>query len=148
MIEVEENSRVWWATVILDRFISVGCPGRPLATEQPGFHDSLPTDDASWDIGIIQRHDALLNRPSDAHMRKFALLCQAASLLGQVLSHIATPVRDEQVHIEEAEQLERTMNSMITASESTDIEDYDQIAMIYRCELIILENNNHAYARK
>lgn len=80
LIEVEERRRVWWAIVILDRFVprpacsiinmlrqaptldgnvdhhysfvSIGCPGRPFATTNPTLDDFLPADDASWDQGV------------------------------------------------------------------------------------------------
>jgi hypothetical protein len=65
-------------------------------------------------------------------MSKFPLLCQTAGLLGQVLDHISTPVVDQRVHDEEGTQLDKTLQAMITVSESIDPPDYDQIAMIYR----------------
>ncbi|KAJ4301278.1 hypothetical protein N0V90_003369 [Kalmusia sp. IMI 367209] len=52
MVEVEERRRVWWAIVILDRFVNIGCPGRPLATAEPSLDDLLPSDDAAWDQGV------------------------------------------------------------------------------------------------
>ncbi|KAF7951643.1 hypothetical protein EAE96_006944 [Botrytis aclada] len=53
MVEVEERRRVWWAIVILDRFISIGSPGRPFATSDPNLDDTLPCDDEAWNQGII-----------------------------------------------------------------------------------------------
>ena len=35
-----------------DRFVNVGCPGRPFATEDPKSEDLLPADDAAWDDGV------------------------------------------------------------------------------------------------
>lgn len=74
LVEVEERRRVWWAIVILDRFVavpgycgsfildtnnkksfvSIGCPGRPFATADPKLDDFLPADDAAWDQGVCQ----------------------------------------------------------------------------------------------
>lgn len=69
LVQLEERRRVWWAIVILDRsenhpsipctctdyrdsFVNIGCPHRPLSTEDPQLHDLLPTNDASWDEGV------------------------------------------------------------------------------------------------
>ncbi|KAK4121917.1 hypothetical protein N657DRAFT_657437 [Parathielavia appendiculata] len=60
LVEVEERRRVWWAIVVLDWFVSIGCPGRPFATADPALDNLLPADDA------------------------------ACRLLGQVLHHLAS----------------------------------------------------------
>ena len=63
------------------------------------------------------------------HMSSFALLCQAARLLGQVLhldSSDLTTVSDVRV------QLDRTLRYMISAALEVDLPDYDQISFIYR----------------
>ena len=64
------------------------------------------------------------------HMSKFALLCQAARLLGQVLQHVsrASPLQDDGLWI----QLDRTLQSMLTASLNVEVPDHDQITLIYR----------------
>ncbi|OQE46162.1 hypothetical protein PENCOP_c001G01587 [Penicillium coprophilum] len=89
LVEVEERRRVWWAIVILDRFVSIGCPGRPFATADPKLDDFLPANDAAWDQGTVKPDMfSTLSSPMTGHMSKFALLCQAARLLGQVLHHL------------------------------------------------------------
>lgn len=63
------------------------------------------------------------------HMSRFALLCQAARLLGQVvhyLSNVAQGRDDSWI------QLDRTLDSMITASRNVKNPDYDQITFVYR----------------
>lgn len=64
-----------------------------------------------------------------SHMSKFALLCQAARLMGQVLHHVSTanPINDD-IWL----QLDRTLQSMLTVSLDVDLPDYDQITFIYR----------------
>lgn len=62
-------------------------------------------------------------------MSKFALLCQAARLLGQVLRHLSTDFTgDDDVWI----QLDRTLQSMLVAALNIDCPDYDQITFVYR----------------
>lgn len=63
------------------------------------------------------------------HMSKFALLCQAARLLGQVLHNVSSgSANDDNVWI----QLDRTLQSMVAASLNVDFPDYDQITFAYR----------------
>lgn len=62
------------------------------------------------------------------HMSKFALICQAARLLGQVLTHIISVAAENDVSM----QLDRTLWSMIGACMDVELPDYDQISFIYR----------------
>lgn len=41
-MEVEEKRRTWWVIVVLDRFVTIGCPERPLATIDLHCNDPLP----------------------------------------------------------------------------------------------------------
>ncbi|KAE9376398.1 putative fungal-specific transcription factor [Stipitochalara longipes BDJ] len=130
LVEVEERRRVWWAIVILDRFLSIGCPGRPFATADPTIDDLLPSDDTLWDQGIVSSEDYFtLSTPMTAHMSKFALLCQAARLLSQVLQYIssASALQDDDLWL----QLDRTLQSMLIASLNVEVPDHDQITLIY-----------------
>ena len=63
------------------------------------------------------------------HMSKFALLCQAARLLGQVLRYVSgdSSIDDDGSGI----QLDRTLQSMIAAALDFDAPDYDQISFIH-----------------
>lgn len=64
-------------------------------------------------------------------MSKFALLCQAARLLGLVLNHVTA----DSMSITESDaneaQLSRTIFAMIKASKDLESPDYDQIAFCY-----------------
>ncbi|KAI9045456.1 fungal specific transcription factor domain-containing protein [Aspergillus affinis] len=129
LVEAEERRRVWWAIVILDRFVSIGCPGRPFATADPQLDDILPADDNAWDQGIVRPDDLFtLSSPLAGHMSKFALLCQAARLLGQVLHHASSETTvDDDAWV----QLDRTLQSMLAAALDLDNPDHDQIAFVY-----------------
>ena len=73
------------------------------------------------------------------HMSKFALLCQAARLLGQVLHHVSN---DAALHDDVWIQLDRTLQSMLTASLNVESPDHDQIAFVYRYMLCpVLESS-------
>lgn len=68
-------------------------------------------------------------------MSRFALLCQAARLLGQILQHLSSDTaEDDDVSI----QLDRTLQSMLTASSNVEVPDDDQIAFVYRSVIQIL----------
>lgn len=70
-----------------------------------------------------------MSSPNTGHMSKFALLCQAARLLGQVLQHVSyDSTMQDDVWI----QLDRTLQSMLTAALNVDSPDHDQITFIYR----------------
>ncbi len=72
-----------------------------------------------------------LSSPSQLHMSKFALLCQASRLLGQVLHHICDRVVNQEMHDDEGMQLDRTINAMISAAQELTPPDNDQIAFGY-----------------
>ena len=114
----------------------------------PGPDDILPADDAAWDEGVgwIPKSAAVANAkakqilkaaasstvssPTVHQMSSFALLCQAARLLGQVLRYVSAgghPANDP-VHL----QLDRTLHSMLAAALNVDFPDTDQIAFVYR----------------
>lgn len=64
-----------------------------------------------------------------SHMSKFALICQAARLLGHVLLQVS---RDTGIDDAMCIQLDRTLNSMLAAALDVRTPDYDQITFIYR----------------
>lgn len=129
LLEVEERRRVWWAIVILDRFVSIGCPGRPFVTADPRLDDLLPVNDAAFNLGTVELDDSsTLSSPETGHMSTFSLLCQAAHLLGQVLQHVSSDPAGQDIAWV---QLDRTLQSMLAAALDVDRPDYDQITLIY-----------------
>ena len=78
-----------------------------------------------------------LSAPKTGHMSKFALLCQAARLLGQVLRYVSsssstfTHDNDNDHEEEEGIQLDRTLQSMVAASLDLEEPDDDQISFVY-----------------
>ena len=65
-------------------------------------------------------------------MSKFALVAQAAGLLGQVLKHVSDHTIDPAFHDEEGVQLDRTLHALIGAAEITNSPSCDQRAICYR----------------
>ncbi|RFU32899.1 hypothetical protein B7463_g3460, partial [Scytalidium lignicola] len=118
-VELEEEKRVWWAIIIIDRFVSLGCPGRPFASEDPYPEDSLPSDDGLWDQGIMPTDEPFTTAsPSSANMGRFTLVAHIAKLLGQVLRHVSDKILDATTHYEEAIQLDRTIHALLGVSET------------------------------
>ncbi|KAL7933862.1 hypothetical protein V8C35DRAFT_302609 [Trichoderma chlorosporum] len=140
----EERRRVWWAILILDRFINLGNPLRMLATADPGTNDILPADDVSWEQGILPLTEPpTIGSQTQLRMGRFARFAQATYLLGQVLRHVSDQVRDDTFHEQEAAQLNRTLHALIHLSQSEaetrKLEFCTQTAACY-CALLILEH--------
>ncbi|KAL6860867.1 hypothetical protein J3F83DRAFT_304074 [Trichoderma novae-zelandiae] len=114
-VEEEERKRVWWSAFLLDRFVSLNCPGCPAAIDEPSPEDALPADDALWDeAASTVPSSPLLNNPVSMEFGRFALLIQAFVLLSRVLKLKSTsqepsakPLKDK------AQQLERTIKALL-----------------------------------
>lgn len=50
--EMEERRRLWWAVLILDRYVNIGFRFRPLCTPKIPPEEILPARDYAWDIGV------------------------------------------------------------------------------------------------
>ncbi|KAK1140926.1 hypothetical protein N8T08_009799 [Aspergillus melleus] len=109
--------------------VSIGCPGRPFATADPQLDDLLPAEDNAWDQGTVRYDDLFaLSSPLAGHMSKFALLCQAARWLSQVLHHVSSEATtDNGAWL----QLDRTLQSMLAAALDLDSPDHYQTAFVY-----------------
>lgn len=60
--------------------MSIGCPGRPFATMDPGLDELLPADDAAWDQG------AGATLPVVSRVLTFGLDCQIGGSLYAVFA--------------------------------------------------------------
>ncbi|UKZ74622.1 hypothetical protein TrVFT333_002292 [Trichoderma virens FT-333] len=86
-IELEERRRVWWAIIILDRFMNLCYPKRYLVTPDPDPESYLPVDDGDWDSGFSKPEDAVtLRLSSQVHIGRFARFAHAVPLFSQALS--------------------------------------------------------------
>ena len=111
--EQEERRRVWWAVVVLDRFVNVGNPHHPFASEDPSLETYLPVDDQTWDKGEMTANELLLVSSSpSAKAAPFARTCQASHLLGKVLHHINDTDMELNFRFEQANQLNRTVRAL------------------------------------
>ncbi|KAI5459523.1 hypothetical protein BGZ63DRAFT_359285 [Mariannaea sp. PMI_226] len=110
-VELEERRRVWWAIIILDRFMNLSCPKRHLVTPDPDPDSYLPIDDGDWDSGLSNPEDAVkLRLSSQVHIGRFARFAHAAPLLSQaVFSSDEDP--------QNTAQLRRTILALINLGE-------------------------------
>ncbi|KFY50634.1 hypothetical protein V495_00145 [Pseudogymnoascus sp. VKM F-4514 (FW-929)] len=120
--ETEERARVWWAIVILERYIYLGWPRRPLMSEGPGGGELLPSDDAAWDEGNrAPKYAMTASTPVNINMGPFARLAQATHLLDRVLRHVQDSAMPAKPREEEAVQLDQALRALVafTAAETT-----------------------------
>ncbi|KAG9233058.1 putative fungal-specific transcription factor [Amylocarpus encephaloides] len=115
-VEVEERRRVWWAILLLDRFINLGNPKIHLITENPTFDTYLPVDDGAWDDCTTTPEDAVhISAGFTLKMGIFSRAAQATYLLSQALKSVSSRSNDQDsaTQIGETEQLRRTLLSLV-----------------------------------
>lgn len=113
-----------------NRIINLGCPDRPLTTEDPSIEALLPTDDSEWDQGVrnhlltlfelynnpvqvmINRGPVTLSSPSSI-MGRFARVALATHLLGRVLRNRSDRSMDLLFKREEASRLDRALHALL-----------------------------------
>lgn len=115
--ETEERRRIWWAVLMLDRYIHIGFRFRPLATPAIPADEILPSKDEAWDHGELAVNPLLvMSIDTCVSVSPFARTCQAAHLLGRVCEHVnnhptASSAED---HFKEAYQLFRATTALST----------------------------------
>ncbi|KAL6805133.1 hypothetical protein J3E68DRAFT_387723 [Trichoderma sp. SZMC 28012] len=109
--EIEEQRRVWWSIIILDRYLNLCNPGRHLITPDPSSDSYLPADDQEWDTGSSRPENSLtIGASSGSYMGRFARFAQTAHLLSQALYTVAKEPDTE------ATQLRRTLMALVNLS--------------------------------
>ncbi|KAM0456505.1 hypothetical protein ACHAPV_005172 [Trichoderma viride] len=110
-IEEEERRRVWWAILVLDRYLNLCDPQRHLMTPDAGLDSYLPVNDEAWDKGELDPdHIYTLATANSYHLGLFARFSQAAHLLSQVLRYIS------EKRSSETSQLRRTIFALVNVS--------------------------------
>ncbi|TGO26391.1 hypothetical protein BPAE_0060g00060 [Botrytis paeoniae] len=111
--EAEERRRVWWAIIILDRYVNIGNRHHPFASEDAMPGDFLPVDDQSWDQGELTVNQPLVvSTSASIHAFPFARACQSAHLLSRVIRHMNETEMDPEFRFQEALQLHRTVQAL------------------------------------
>ncbi|KAH8817451.1 hypothetical protein F5884DRAFT_250613 [Xylogone sp. PMI_703] len=108
----EDERCVWWATIIVDRFINL-CNGEDLfSTKDADPCDLLPMHDELWNQDTMTSiTPSTLLTPSNVYVGALARECQISHLIGRVLRHVFEPAPDPEFNTEEAVQLERTLDA-------------------------------------
>ncbi|KAK3074967.1 hypothetical protein LTR53_002136 [Teratosphaeriaceae sp. CCFEE 6253] len=115
--EVEERRRLWWATLILDRYINIGFLLRPPCTPPIPANEVVPANDTSWDEGELAVNPLLvMSIENRARVSPFARTCQAAHLLGRVSQHVSEhpDPADAAIHFQEAHQIQRAATALLS----------------------------------
>jgi hypothetical protein len=60
---MEERRRIWWAVLVLDRYVHVGFRFRPLSTPKIPPDEILPARDESWDVGVSAQPNQITEHP-------------------------------------------------------------------------------------
>ncbi|OPB47156.1 Zn2Cys6 transcriptional regulator [Trichoderma guizhouense] len=136
--ELEERRRVWWAILVLDRFLNLSDPSRHLVTPDPILENILPVDDATFNNGTCRPEDAYtLGSATALDLGRFARFAQAAHLIGQVLRHVGEGYSES-----ETAQLRRTIFSLVSVSKLEahlrQLEFCAQTAVCY-CGILLLD---------
>lgn len=135
---MEERRRLWWAVLILDRYVHVGFRFRPLCTPKIPPDEILPARDGSWDLGVCLSSDKPCERaiemliPSAQELTvnpllvmsieastsvdPFARTCQAAHLLGWVCEHVNQhpSSADADMHFSQAFVISKALKALLT----------------------------------
>ncbi|KAJ4854256.1 fungal zn(2)-Cys(6) binuclear cluster domain-containing protein [Trichoderma breve] len=160
--ELEESRRLWWAVVLLDRYLNLGSPSRLASVHDPPDDGSMVVYDDetatanSFGSGKLGRRDQ--GCP--------ALIAQATRLLGKVLWHtshnygseMGLEMGSEAQYLElglslrqrqekESSQLGRTIASLIDAAETEarkwEVPIEEQLMICYS-SLFVLYNHNES----
>lgn len=127
--DLEERRRVWWAILILDRYVALGNPGLTLSVEDLNREDRLPSSEVAWhQADNTESEELFLSSPPSAPAGHFARTCQISHLLGKILRHCSDQMLDDETRYQEAIQLNRLLQAL-TAVISSDIEEESTVAL-------------------
>ncbi|KAG6999942.1 hypothetical protein FOFC_03679 [Fusarium oxysporum] len=122
--ELEERHRVWWAVIVLDRYVNIGGKSRPFSCDDVRPYELLPVDDKHWDQGELALVQPLaVSTSTTVKICPFGRICQASHLLSRVLRHISDRDSDVEFKSNEALQLRRTIQALAAtiANESDEL---------------------------
>ncbi|KAL6904051.1 fungal-specific transcription factor domain-containing protein [Trichoderma evansii] len=115
--ESEERRRSWWAILVLDRFINLGCADRAFLTTDPSSNSILPIDDTIWEENReINAPVRRLFEPPTTTMGRFSLTAQSAILLGRVFRSIHEPPFSEAFWQNDVKVLDSTLVALTSVS--------------------------------
>ncbi|KAH7309699.1 hypothetical protein B0I35DRAFT_85426 [Stachybotrys elegans] len=116
----EEEKRLWWAIVIMDRFVAMCNRDDVLVTKDPGPKDSLPIEDLLWSEGSTAaqiepyiNNPPLLDTSFNIAVGQMARECQVSHLVGRVVQLVYAPTTDIKFNTETARQLEHTLKAYL-----------------------------------
>ncbi|PVH88931.1 hypothetical protein DL98DRAFT_622612 [Cadophora sp. DSE1049] len=122
--EWEEEIRVWWFVMMLDRHVTVGRELRSLCTENPKKNMPLPADSEAWDQGVMAAPQRLyISSPMTVRSSSFARFAQAYNLLGRVIRHCDDQDQDLSFMLDELSTLHQATSSLLEVARNESNED-------------------------
>ncbi|KAF4439720.1 fungal specific transcription factor [Fusarium acutatum] len=119
-IDGEEGRRVWWGITMLDRYVNLSNPTRPLAIKNPGIDAELPLDDDTWENSSSKSEECVqISNGFTLKMGFFSRLAQATYLLGQAFDLLSSDSADatECLNANQGAQLRRTLQALINIAD-------------------------------
>jgi Fungal specific transcription factor domain len=113
---MEEQKRMWWAIVNMDRFINLHAREASFVADDPEQSDPLPIQDLIWseDVNLFLEGPApVLGTAANVTVGQMARESQVSHLAGRVARHVFDPTPDPVFNAEEAVLLERTLESFL-----------------------------------
>ncbi|RFU31687.1 hypothetical protein B7463_g4642, partial [Scytalidium lignicola] len=138
--ELEERWRIWRAILLFDRFVNLGCPRRPFAALESNSDIGKPPIAPEE---MIASNSSYLSRRDTGC---FVLISESTDLLGQVLDCVSwqDDIRQQHQLEERIVQLDRTINSLITAAEveakKWNVPINNELAISYSAMMILHES--------
>ncbi|KAH6963075.1 hypothetical protein DER45DRAFT_552403 [Fusarium avenaceum] len=123
----EEQTRIWWALLLLDRFTCLTQPTQSLSMQGPKSEYILPSDDKLWDDDVSPSYplstqlwsqardpsqQSTVASPYKLQHPRSSLVAQATVLLDRVLNRTHHNVKASMSE-EETLQLQRTIEDMV-----------------------------------
>ncbi|KAH8911446.1 hypothetical protein BR93DRAFT_975433 [Coniochaeta sp. PMI_546] len=152
-VDAEEQRRVWWGILTIDRYVVAGMTGRPFSFTDARPEDLLPMLEGSWDIGEPSVTPSLaacsdVSRPVSA----FARTCQASHLLSRVLRHINEPPADMSLWYQDGIRLHHVLEAFSSGvvldlqqpNITAESRAYPAVGLVYTAQILLYDSHTCA----
>ncbi|CZR55031.1 uncharacterized protein PAC_04917 [Phialocephala subalpina] len=140
-IDAEEQNRVWWAIVMLDRIRGIGSSDTIFLTGDPPSNAAMPADDTAWDQGVMPPQCLSVYPPKSLdQLGRFLLAAEATKLLGRVFQHVKAKDTYDDAHNEEARLLDRALRAL---ENFVHFEGHEKSLDVMNQETTMAETFNH-----
>jgi hypothetical protein len=127
---MEEEKRLWWAIVNLERFLGLSTGDAIFVTPDSASSDYLPILDSEWEgtmPSVVDSENSIaapiLATATTITVGQMARESQVSHLAGRVVRHVYETTEDPFLYAEEASQLERTLQSFLPMLAEEELND-------------------------